>query len=142
MKAVLLALALVTSSLFAAPAVDCQTSPGNLTCRDMADIKSTMSYTCTGDACYRVWRNQIHAMNRFIQNYNAYITYSPVTSAEMGNLAYDAANKICGAKATGACEWIKSLFHAKADALERLVEIQKGAGLTSIRNCSVNYHCP
>lgn len=142
MKAILFVLALVTTSTFAAPIVDCQTSPGNLICRNLADIKSTMGYTCTGNACYRVWRNQIHAMNRFIQNYNAYVTYSPITTVEMGNLAHDAANKICGAKSTGACEWMKSLFHAKVDALERLVEIQKGANLTSVRNCSVSYHCP
>ena len=104
MKAILFVLALVTTSTFATPVVDCQTSPGNLICRDLADIKSSMSFTCTGDACYRVWRNQIKAMNRFVQNYNAYITYSPITSAEMGNLAYAAANKICGAKSTGCTE--------------------------------------
>jgi len=148
MKAVLVAvvsLLLLTTTAFAdgrSGAVDCQSSPGNLICRNMADIRTAFGYTCTGSACYGVWRDQLHAMNRFVQNYNVYITYAPEASVQMGELAQATTRRVCGQKAEGACEWMKSLFHSKSAAIERLVEIQQGAKLASISKCSVNYHCP
>ncbi len=122
--------------------VDCQSSPGNMICRDILNIKNAMRITCTGDACYQVWRGQIQALNRFIRNFDAYITYGPIASVEMGNLANEAARGVCGAKSTGNCEWMKALFYAKSAGIDRLTEIQQGAGLSSVSKCSVNYHCP
>lgn len=139
MKTLVISLFLSTA-LFAVDAptpVDCEMDPGSAICKRMAAVKNSFGYTCTGAVCYSLWRTQIQEMKAFAWEVNEYLPYSFQASQEMGKLAWNVADVICRSKQTGEVNWMTALFKAKVAARDASVNIQKRAGLTSIRSCKL-----
>lgn len=129
------------SGLSQAQTLECSQPPGIGLCRQIQDVSYSLNFTCTGDACYDVWRRQINSLRQFSYTYEQQVPYGTPASEEIGNLAATAASRICRSTATGDCNWMEALFNAKTDALPKLVEIQENAGFAEVINCQLNYSC-
>lgn len=121
--------------------LSCERGIGGRLCRIMSRIQSSFSYTCSGSACYSLWREQMGYLNDLSSCFDKEVPYRFEADQEMGDLAYEAASEICRSTARGSCQWMRVLYNAKKDGLYSLVEIQKAADRIDIRKCSFSYRC-
>ncbi len=135
----------VVLSLSASPAfaeenaneVSCEYGVGSQLCRYLDSTASSFDFTCTGAACYGLWRRQILEMKRFTRLENNSVPYSYQASLELGELAAKLNGKICKQSASGDYNWMVALFNAKVAARDASVRIQKRTYGLKVRTCTL-----
>lgn len=99
------------------------------------DIQTAYSWTCTGQTCYDVWRNEINALENF-SGYADRWGGVEFVSFQTGEQAFRAAQRICGTSIYGDQRWLIAVTNAENRALPRLRYVQQMAGVQNPYFCT------
>jgi len=121
--------------------LSCNVEPGRNICTSLQSLYSTLTMTCTGDACPQIWQSQMSALDNFRITYNNNFPANAMVSNDMSQLALNSLNIICASVVTGPRRWMDKLHTAKANAYNGLSTILAANGFGfRVNDCPMTHN--
>jgi hypothetical protein len=135
MKKLLVAFFLVTAGLAsAAEPLTCAAQPGRKFCSRLNRFDSLL-VSCTGYACYTLWRDQLHQISSFLDEYYDNIFPGDPIGADLATMAQKTSKVLCRQEVTGDAEWISTLSVQYNRFLVALKQLQDESEIKSPYTC-------
>ena len=113
----------------------CANGAGEGFCIEIERFIDQMNWTCTGSACYPLWRKQMREMENMIRWADRIEDRGWLVALAIGEDVERAAREMCSIRRTGDPDFIRQIVEANNHAGRAMARIQEIAGLTPAYRC-------